>query len=375
MKTSEDCAGRARSAAAERVVAVAWSRAWMSVVMWVGVGLLVGGVGLTGCASRRVGQVLERRGQEIMVAGQLVHVGAPVVLWTDPGGYDGYRVEKRFAPWDQSEWDKEGKKGPAQPNRYGIRRAGLSDEEFERVRGGGWTLEQLRERVDQFVMHYDVCGTSRTCFRVLHDQRYLSVHFMLDIDGTIYQSLDVKERAWHATIANDRSVGIEIANIGAYGSDEKDPFAQWYGRDALGTRITIPAALGDGGVRTPGFVGRPSHAEAVLGVIGGKELRQYDLTPEQYASLSQLTAALHSVLPRIRLEYPRDGEGRLINRTLSREEWEGFSGVLGHYHIQENKVDPGPAFDWERVIRGARREAGERESRSVLAGSAMKKAR
>jgi len=38
------------------------------------------------------------------------------------------------------------------------------------------------------------------CFKVLHDHRDLSVHFMLDLDGTIYQTLDLKERAWHATI-------------------------------------------------------------------------------------------------------------------------------------------------------------------------------
>jgi len=29
--------------------------------------------------------------------------------------------------------------------------------------------------------------------------------------------------------------------------------------------------------------------------------------------------------------------------------------VMGHFHIQTNKVDPGPAFQWDRVIQGARR--------------------
>lgn len=36
------------------------------------------------------------------------------------------------------------------------------------------------------------------------------------------QTLDVKERAWHATTANDRSVGVEMCNIGALG-DAPDP--------------------------------------------------------------------------------------------------------------------------------------------------------
>lgn len=77
-------------------------------------------------------------------------------------------------------------------------------------------MSLLAETVDQFVIHYDACGLSQTCFDLLQDQRDLSVHFMLDLDGTIYQTLDVKERAWHATIANTRAIGIEIANVGAY---------------------------------------------------------------------------------------------------------------------------------------------------------------
>ena len=61
-----------------------------------------------------------------------------------------------------------------------------------RVRGG-WDIPLLQRVVDQFVIHYDVAGTSRNCFEVLQDKRGLSVHFMLDLDGTIYQSLDLKE--------------------------------------------------------------------------------------------------------------------------------------------------------------------------------------
>ena len=79
----------------------------------------------------------------------------------------------------------------------------LSPDEIEKIRGGGWTLPQLQQVVDQFVLHYDVCGLSKICFNVLHDHRGLSIHFMVDIDGTIYQTLDLRERAYHATIANN----------------------------------------------------------------------------------------------------------------------------------------------------------------------------
>jgi hypothetical protein len=51
------------------------------------------------------GTPLPRAGDEIVVAGQLFHTGAPVVLWTDPGGYDAYRSERRFAPYEKSSYD------------------------------------------------------------------------------------------------------------------------------------------------------------------------------------------------------------------------------------------------------------------------------
>src|SRR5215212_1886436 len=173
-----------------------------------------------GCATApRPGAIAKRTGDEMIVAGQFFHTGTPVVLWMDPGGYDAYRVERRFAPLDQSSWETS-QVAVAElktPNRYGLRRASaLTDEQIEQVRGGGWDLPLLQEVVDQFVIHFDVAGTSRQCFKVLHDVRDLSVHFMLDLDGTIYQTLDAKERAWHATTANTRSVGIEIANAGAF---------------------------------------------------------------------------------------------------------------------------------------------------------------
>ncbi len=310
---------------------------------------------LTGCASPPPLE-LARKGDEIMIAGRLFHTGAPVVLWTDPGGYDAYRTERRFSPLDSASWaatQAEGKlEGPA---RYNLRTAGLTTDEIDRVRGGGWDLATLQRVVDQFVIHYDVCGTSRQCFRVLHDIRGLSVHFMLDVDGTIYQTLDVKERAWHATTSNHRSVGIEIANIGAYAPGEKDPLDQWYSRDSRGSYVTLPSWMGDGGVRTPGFVARPARDQPVVGAVQGRQLRQYDLTPEQYDSLIKLTATLCSALPAIRCDYPRDANGALLTTKLPDAELAVYTGLLGHYHIQENKVDPGPAFQWDRVVNGARR--------------------
>ena len=265
-----------------------------------------------------------------------------------------------------------------------MRRSVLTPEERDRVERSGWTLDLLRQKVDQFVIHYDVAGVSRTCFKVLND-RHLAVQFMLDIDGTIYQTMDLEEQAAHATKANGRSVGIEIANMGAY-SGSIVPLLAWYKKDANGNvYIALPERIGDGGVRTPGFVGRPVRNEMIRGIVQGTVYRQYDYTPQQYDSLTRLTAALCTVFPKITCDYPREEttigvpttqlvkgpegnpamrpdalaapweSGALIPHALTSEQYVSYQGVLGHYHVQTDKQDPGPAFQWDRVIGGARK--------------------
>ena len=316
----------------------------------------------TGLTAAEVGQRLNRIGDEIMVCGQLYHTTAPVVLWTDPGGYDAYRVERRFSPWEQASWEATQAEAPLDtPNRYNIRNADQLDPELlERVRGGGWELEDLQEVVDQFVMHFDVCGFSKLCFKVLHDSRCLSVHFMIDVDGTIYQTLDLKERAWHATTSNSRSIGVEIAHIGAYTAKGRSKLDEWYSTDEDGrVRMSAPKdfvnRLGGTWVRTPNFVARPARNELIFGEIQSVELYQYDFTPEQYDSLAKLTATLCTVFPKLKCAYPQDESGRVIPHKLPDAQLRDFQGVLAHYHVQTNKTDPGPAFDWERVVGGAQR--------------------
>ncbi len=303
----------------------------------------------------KVGERLARSGDEIVVCGQLFHTTTRVILWTDPGGYDAYRVERRFAPLALSAWNKEAVPGLNNPNRYGMRRRDLNAVEIERVRGGGWDLPLLQRTVDQFVVHYDVCGTSRRCFEVLHDLRGLSVHFMLDLDGTIYQTLDLKESAWHATIANSRSVGIEIANMGAYPLNETATLSDWYRPGADGkVRIIDPATKRSPAVADSSADLRPCRDEPVVGTIQGQELRQYDLTPQQYAALARLAATLCKVFPKIKCDYPHDATGAVINHKLPDAELAAYQGILGHYHVQTNKVDPGPAFQWKRFIETTR---------------------
>jgi N-acetyl-anhydromuramyl-L-alanine amidase AmpD len=268
----------------------------------------------------------------IVVAGRRVGIGTRVVTWLEPGGYSAYREGKHF---DRSE-GLDGKK------RYGTRP------------GDPQTLAEVQDAVHQFVVHYDVCGTSRQCFKILQDHRNLSVHFMLDVDGTIYQTLDVKERAWHATISNDRAVGIEIAHPGAWLSPLNADMRRWYAQDDRGWFMKFPKWMKETGVRTTDFVPRPDRPEFVSGVVQGNEYHQFDFTPQQYAALGKLIAGLNEALPRIRIAAPRDREGNVVNHVLPRSDLLAFDGIVGHYHVQKNKQDPGPAFQWDRVLRDAR---------------------
>lgn len=251
--------------------------------------LLIALAACSGAPATRPGDPLPRAGDEFVANGRLVHTTTKVVLWFDPGGLDLTRS-----------------------GHYGER----------------------DEKVTQVVVHYDAAGTSKRCHEVL-EKRKLSCHFLLDLDGTVYQTLDLDKRAWHARAANSRSIGIEIANIGAYADATK--LAPWYGRDAQGVFARVPE-----GTFEQGYVPRPARPALVRGAIHGQRLFQYDLTNEQYEALGRLLAALVRTFPGLRAEAP-------ASRTVLADP--AVPGIVGHYHLQRNKVDPGPAFDWDRVLR------------------------
>jgi len=248
---------------------------------------------LAACASSPAplpGITAPRPGEEFVACGRRFPAGTRVVLWGDPGGFDAY----------------------AAPRPFGVR-GGES--------AGGWSLDALRGKVRQLVFHYDACGSSRRCFEVLQHERGLSCHFLLDVDGTVYQTLDLRERAWHAAFANDISVGIEIANLGAYAD---------------------PSAL-------PG-------QDLVSGSIHGQRVWQARFPEAQYVALERLVAALRVALPRIGADAPRAADGSVLAEAFPSEAAAlAFSGLVGHFHLTRGKIDPGPAFAWERVVAAAGR--------------------
>src|SRR5687768_3446486 len=52
--------------------------------------------------------------------------------------------------------------------------------------------------IRQFVVHLDGCADALSCMNVLHNERGLSCHFIVDNNGYIYQTLDLIACAYHA---------------------------------------------------------------------------------------------------------------------------------------------------------------------------------
>lgn len=74
--------------------------------------------------------------------------------------------------------------------------------------------------IDAIILHHTAGSTASGAASALNS-RGLSVHYVVDKDGTIYQMVGDEKRAFHAghgsgkwTNANSRSIGIEIVNLG-----------------------------------------------------------------------------------------------------------------------------------------------------------------
>ena len=101
----------------------------------------------------------------------------------------------------------------------------------------------------------------------------------------------------------------------------------------------------------PGGPFRPARPGLMRGKIHGQELIMPDYTDAQYETLRALTKALSETFPRLRRRAPRDTDGTVRGTVLAPERLAAFGGVVGHYHLTRSKIDPGPALDWDRILK------------------------
>ena len=190
-----------------------------------------------------------------------------------------------------------------------------------KMRKGFKTMETKRDP-SFFVCHWDVCLSSQSCYKVLQ-QRGLSVHFLIDNDGTIYQTMDMNDVAYHAGSRkwNNKSIGVEISN--AYYLKHQD----WYEKQGLGKRPIIRDA-----------------------VVHGQKLDPFlGFYPQQIQALRALMRAVNKAAG-IPLQAPLDRSKR-TNTTVSKKCADGrFEGFISHYHLTNNKIDCA-GLDLDKILK------------------------
>ncbi len=242
-------------------------------------------------------------GSSIIICGQRYDVGQRVITFEDDPSINAYTPHRT---------DKPSEVPPFAPAK-GM--AGIRDRwRPRRLIGGDRSIERLRQVVRQFVVHHDGCQNSRMCFQVLHNERGLSVHFLIDNDGTIFQTLDLVDCAFQAAGVNEISVGVELANRGD---------ALRFPNDYHGKRDKVTCR------------------------INGHQFLAYAYTQAQMASMISVGKALARLFPNLPQVYPSNGGGDAepMWATL-RGDVREYTGYLGHYHVTDQKWDPGP-FDFK----------------------------
>lgn len=190
-----------------------------------------------------------------------------------------------------------------------------------RIRKGYKTMRNKRDP-SFFVCHWDVCLSSESCYKVLQ-KRGLSVHFLIDNDGTIYQTMDMNDVAYHAGSRkwNDKSIGVEISN--AYYLKHQD----WYVKQGLGERPIIRDA-----------------------VVHGSKLKPFlGFYPQQIEALRALMRSVNKATG-IPLQAPLD-RSKKTNTNVSKKCADGrFEGFISHYHLTNNKIDCA-GLDLDKILK------------------------
>jgi N-acetyl-anhydromuramyl-L-alanine amidase AmpD/murein DD-endopeptidase MepM/ murein hydrolase activator NlpD len=193
------------------------------------------------------------------------------------------------------------------------------------------SLPDAQEVVDMVVLHSDITADSRTCFQVLK-MRGFSTHFMVDWDGTIYQGTDVARMAIHAASqdfrknVNNFSIGIDVNCLQVNHAGGKPPAEGSQGERRMSETIEI----------------------------NNVQWQSWGYTDAQYRALIALLKKLASILPKLKLMAPLGEDNSPIWSVV--EKYNPDIGIYGHLHLTAEKFDPGPGFDWHRLIYGLTEE-------------------
>ncbi len=142
--------------------------------------------------------------------------------------------------------------------------------------------------VDSIVMHTTEVSLAGTLNIFRNRSNSVSAHFVIAPNGDIYEMVDTRNRAWHATYYNSRSVGIEMVGYAGFASTWND---------------------------------------------------------QNLASLVELLSWLYQAYPEIPLTRPPGNAYSYPNDQFD------APGLVAHGQVQPwNRSDPGPYFPWNDVM-------------------------
>lgn len=266
---------------------------------------------------------MRRPSGNLIIAGQYFKIDAPVINFREPPYWDSTR--EYCIPMDMYP------NPPCKPG--GVPYGNLPHPYTKRYStrgplrryGMNPPLDAVKAVIRQFVIHHDGCSSADMCFNVLQNERGLSCHFLIDNDGTIYQTIDLALMAYHAAEWNTNSIGVELCNRGD--------------------------ALREPNLYQSGKHGPKRNVKKVK--INNHTILAYEYTPQQIDAMTRLGRALQRLLPNLPAEFPQSSPGQASWDTMPASASFRFAGYIAHYHLTTQKWDPGP-FEFAEFCRKLR---------------------
>lgn len=181
--------------------------------------------------------------------------------------------------------------------------------------------------IKQCVMHHTVTYNAKQTYSGLN-ARGLSVNFIIEDDvnedgcATIYQCLMVKDIGWSQKPVNNLGPGIEICYMPQAWQD---------------------TSLYNESNRKKYNV---QNHEIDSDKIHSMNMKVFKPTKAQLEAAGKIAYAVNHFCPSVELSFPKDASGN-YTRTII-DDVENYSGLLSHYNITTNKIDPA-GFDHEYV--------------------------